>query len=487
MENLNIHESPNPNANTQNLTPAELLDCCLVGRLLTVKPIRFNTMKDRMSKLWQPSHGVTISAIEENRFMFQLYHHWDMERIYQGGPWLFENHMLVLRKLEFGEEPTTVALDSVDVWVQVHQLPFGFMNEQIGLLIGSHLGKSIKYDDTNNYSPWRKYMRLRVAINTQEPLKTEWSFEREQGAEVKVIFKYEKLGNFCFVCGILGHTENSCRKKHEVVYIGAERKWGNFIRAENGFLGGGAAPNKWLRGGLNTVADGLNGATGTAASVGTNNSINVNRKHSLFGRIKVVCYPKTKKMAFFKGTPVNDSDLQWSPLTFTDQNKQETGSSSRGVEQERQNRDIITVENVRAVQEIRGVAERYYVTAPSMLEPTGPISYMPVQTRNRQTQGNTSSQLSIMPAAVTKSAPQGGATQGQSSKNEGMGGIPKKRLRLEGELEDITDTIGDINMQEAEGSIEAKEGDGITNVHDNPLFSVNNVKAGPVKQACLKK
>ncbi|WJX12300.1 hypothetical protein P8452_02814 [Trifolium repens] len=96
-------------------------------------------------------------------------------------------------------------------------------------------------------------------------------------------------------------------------------------------------------------------------------------------------------------------------------------------------------------------------------------------------------QLSIMPAAVTKSAHQGGATQGQSSKNEGMGGIPKKRLRLEGELEDITDTVGDINMQEAEGSIEAKEGDGITNVHDNPLFSVNHVKAGPVKQACLKK
>jgi hypothetical protein len=141
-------------------------------------------------------------------------------------------------------------------------------------------------------------MRLRVAINTQEPLKTKWSFEWEQGAEVKVIFKYEKLGNFCFVCGILGHTESSCSKKHEVVYIEVERKWGNFIRAENGFLGGGAASNNWLRGGLNTAAYGPNGATGTAASDDTNPSISVNWKHSLFGRIKVVCDPKTKKMAF---------------------------------------------------------------------------------------------------------------------------------------------------------------------------------------------
>ncbi|MCI40930.1 hypothetical protein A2U01_0062163, partial [Trifolium medium] len=99
------------------------------------------------------------------------------------------------------------------------------MNEQIGMLVGSHLGGSIKYDDTNNYSPWRKYMRLRVAINTQEPLKTEWTFDREQGAAVKVIFKYEKLGNFCFVCGILGHTESYCSKKHEPDYAETEKKW----------------------------------------------------------------------------------------------------------------------------------------------------------------------------------------------------------------------------------------------------------------------
>ncbi|MCI27381.1 hypothetical protein A2U01_0048579, partial [Trifolium medium] len=50
MENLNIHETVetnNSNANARNLTPAELLDCCLVGKLLINKPIRFNALKDR--------------------------------------------------------------------------------------------------------------------------------------------------------------------------------------------------------------------------------------------------------------------------------------------------------------------------------------------------------------------------------------------------------------------------------------------------------
>ncbi|MCI02673.1 histone-lysine N-methyltransferase ATXR2 [Trifolium medium] len=90
----------------------------------------------------------------------------------------FPKGPLAVRQLHVGYEkiifwrgPNYIPLDTADIWVQVHQLPFGFMNEQIGLSIDSHIGGSVKYDDINNFSPWRKYMRLRVAINTQEPLK----------------------------------------------------------------------------------------------------------------------------------------------------------------------------------------------------------------------------------------------------------------------------------------------------------------------------
>ncbi|MCI02793.1 hypothetical protein A2U01_0023827 [Trifolium medium] len=70
-----------------------------------------------------------------------------MERIYQGGPWLFENHMLILRKVQFGEDPAKMPMDSTEIWCQVHQLPFGFMSEPMGRLVGNHIGKYVKYDD----------------------------------------------------------------------------------------------------------------------------------------------------------------------------------------------------------------------------------------------------------------------------------------------------------------------------------------------------
>ncbi|XP_058761828.1 uncharacterized protein LOC131635240 [Vicia villosa] len=133
------------NAET-NLAPEELLDLCLVGSLLTSKPVRFNVLRDRLSELWQPGQGVEISKMAENKFLFQFYHMWDLERIFQGGPWLFDNFMLVLRKTKFGEEPLALPLNEAEIWVQIHQLPLGFMNENIGVLIGEHIGKFIGYD-----------------------------------------------------------------------------------------------------------------------------------------------------------------------------------------------------------------------------------------------------------------------------------------------------------------------------------------------------
>jgi len=88
-----------------------------------------------------------------------------MERVFQSGPWLIENFMLILIKVASREEPQTVPLDVVEIWTQIHQLPFGFLMEQIGILEGRQIGKFVKYDEYNNNYAWRKFMRVRVLMN----------------------------------------------------------------------------------------------------------------------------------------------------------------------------------------------------------------------------------------------------------------------------------------------------------------------------------
>ncbi|CAN1753319.1 hypothetical protein LINPERHAP1_LOCUS5120 [Linum perenne] len=57
-------------------------------------------------------------------------------------------------------------------------------------------------------------MRLRVTLDIRQPLKREKRVRRNQGASVVCKFRYEKLPNFCYICGKLGHIDMYC----EVLY-----------------------------------------------------------------------------------------------------------------------------------------------------------------------------------------------------------------------------------------------------------------------------
>lgn len=90
--------------------------------------------------------------------------------------------------------------------------------------------------------------------------------KREGGNWTWINFKYERLSTFCFVCGLMGHSDRDC----SIVYANPdkviERAYGTWLRAplkmgKNQNIGA-----RWLRNG----ADG--GATWAAKSGGTSGS-----------------------------------------------------------------------------------------------------------------------------------------------------------------------------------------------------------------------
>lgn len=70
-----------------------------------------------------------------------------VEYMLDEGPWSFENNMLVCRQLVDGALPGSVVLDSVDMWVQVHDLPLGYMSESLLEQVGNYLGAFVRTDD----------------------------------------------------------------------------------------------------------------------------------------------------------------------------------------------------------------------------------------------------------------------------------------------------------------------------------------------------
>lgn len=221
-------------------------DLCLVGRLLTEKNINTRAMRTKIADVWKPSMGINIKELEQGIFLFQFYHKEDKQWVLKGGPWKFDNAMLVLESVSPGENPLKVQLWHLNIWIQIHDLPMGVMMESVGKQLGNFFGEFLEYDTKNNTSIWRECMRVRIRLDVRKALKRRKKIVRKDGTEFTVSCKYERLGEFCFSCGMVTHTDRFCRKNIDRRGEDIGKEWGSWLRAPPR-RAANQNQSKWLR------------------------------------------------------------------------------------------------------------------------------------------------------------------------------------------------------------------------------------------------
>lgn len=152
-----------------------------VGRVVTERSVRFLIFRDVISSMWRPRQGVSMREIGQGRFLFQFYHEQDLLRAIDDGPWSFDQNLVVLERLRPDDNPATVALDTAVFWIQVHQLPVGFISEKVAKVIGGYIGTFISADPTNFDGLWKTFLRIRVRINITKPLKKTMKMKKPGG------------------------------------------------------------------------------------------------------------------------------------------------------------------------------------------------------------------------------------------------------------------------------------------------------------------
>ncbi|KAF4369359.1 hypothetical protein F8388_019584 [Cannabis sativa] len=95
---------------------------CLVGRLLSGKVSDFMVFQNIIADLWKPGKGMYVKIIEQNRFLFKFYYEIDIQRVIMGSPWTYDHKQLIIECLKEGDNPRTVALNKLDICVQIHDL-----------------------------------------------------------------------------------------------------------------------------------------------------------------------------------------------------------------------------------------------------------------------------------------------------------------------------------------------------------------------------
>nr|XP_051220232.1 uncharacterized protein LOC127337946 [Lolium perenne] len=155
-----------------------------------------------MRSAWDLARPVKIKTLEDNLFIMKFACLGDWEKVTTGGPWHFRGNAVVFAEYDGFTRPSTIDLNNLDMWIQIHDLPVGYQGTIKAL--SSKVGKFISLEAPSDDFVGN-FVRVRVTVDVRNPLKNHVSLSRAGRREIFLV-KYEKLPTWCSVCGMLGHT-----------------------------------------------------------------------------------------------------------------------------------------------------------------------------------------------------------------------------------------------------------------------------------------
>lgn len=80
-----------------------------------------------------------------------------------------------------GDNPRSVDLNEMDLWVQVYDLKVRFMTAIIIREVGNYIGTYVNSRPSNFVGVWRDYLRVRVTIDVLKPFKRRMKVRKAGG------------------------------------------------------------------------------------------------------------------------------------------------------------------------------------------------------------------------------------------------------------------------------------------------------------------
>lgn len=177
-----------------------------------------------------------IEKIEENCFKFLFGSNEEKENIYRGRPWSLNGAHLILKEWSREKSLSQIEFDYSTFHIQIHGLPPMFLHEQTAEMLGSKIG--IIHNESINMRSVivQRYLRFRVDIQVENPLSAGFFLEREDG-DIWIQFKFERLLDYYYKCGVLQHVTGRCKFRDLVMVAtpnGISAKlYGPWLKAKN--------------------------------------------------------------------------------------------------------------------------------------------------------------------------------------------------------------------------------------------------------------
>ncbi|KAG5537914.1 hypothetical protein RHGRI_025115 [Rhododendron griersonianum] len=187
---------------------------CLAGKVLGSKPFNASVVHNILTHAWKTRASFTVVPWNNNVFLFRFEDIEDRNSVLQEGPWSIMNNLLVLKPIQDGMGVAEIDFSRCPFWIQIHGLPIEKMTRANAEIIGNRFDKLLAFETSpDNILLARNFLRIRAEINTTLPIPKGFWLRRKtpENSELWISYKYEKLQDYCYSCGRLGHENKTCR------------------------------------------------------------------------------------------------------------------------------------------------------------------------------------------------------------------------------------------------------------------------------------
>ncbi|KAL5768752.1 hypothetical protein ACOSQ2_015535 [Xanthoceras sorbifolium] len=160
---------------------------CLFGKIFANKEVNRIAFKGAIARIWRTVKDFEVESVGMNLFVFQFKCPWDRKRVLDGGPWNFDKNLIVLREASGVDRVSDIDFNLIPFWVQLHNLPLACMCKEV--MIG------------------------------------------DPDEVCSVVLCYERLSNFCYFYGKIGHHVRECSDNTQGILDEESLRFGAWMRA----------------------------------------------------------------------------------------------------------------------------------------------------------------------------------------------------------------------------------------------------------------
>ncbi|KAL5804737.1 hypothetical protein ACOSQ3_031537 [Xanthoceras sorbifolium] len=209
---------------------------CLVGKILSRRKVNREAFRGTIDQIWGTVGRLEIEMVGDNVFVFHFQSLEDKAMVWSRGPWHFDKNLIVLEKPVGPGAISELKFKYSEFWIHIYNIPLACMNCKVARLIAEEVGTIVDFP-IDSKDLWGKFLRIKVRIDITKPLKRGIRLRLANfDTMITTLIKYERLPDFCYGCGFIGHSFRECYNSEvrKNIMDGVEPKFGGVLIAEDG-------------------------------------------------------------------------------------------------------------------------------------------------------------------------------------------------------------------------------------------------------------